>query len=365
MAGGQTRFLVGTSPGTPPTGYASVYISSADSKVHFILDTGVDAALVSGAGAVSSVGNVAPAAGLTISGTNPITSTGTWTFALANDLAGLEALGSTGFAARTGADAWAQRTLQAPAAGITIANPAGVAGDPTVALANDLAGVEGLAANGIATRTATDTWAARTLTAGSSAITVTNGDGVAGNPTVDLPAAVNPNGKHLVPVMAGAMSPSATGGSAVLATIATAANQPDIQSLDFDATTAEYAQFAVPMPKSWNEGTVTFQVVWSHAATATNFGVVWNLQAVAISDDDAIAVAYGTAQTSTDTGGTTNDQYISPESSAITIAGTPAAQDVVYFRVYRDPAAGSDTMAIDARLHAVLLYITTDAATDA
>jgi hypothetical protein len=172
-------------------------------------------------------------------------------------------------------------------------------------------------------------------------------------------------GKHAIYVAAGSIRPSVSGGCAALAAIASAANQPDIMTLDFDSTTQEFAQFALVMPKSWNEGTVTYRPIWSHPAAATNFGVVWQLQGVAVSDDDAIAVAYGTAQTSTDTGGTTNDLYVGPESSAITIAGTPAAEDMVFFRVGRDPANGSDTLAVDARLHGIVLYITTDADTDA
>jgi hypothetical protein len=43
-----------------------------------------------------------------------------------------------------------------------------------------------LAANGIIARTAAGSVAARTLTAGSTKVTITNGDGVAGNPTVDV-----------------------------------------------------------------------------------------------------------------------------------------------------------------------------------
>lgn len=172
-------------------------------------------------------------------------------------------------------------------------------------------------------------------------------------------------GRHAIPIMAAAMRPSTAGGCAALATIASAANQPDISTLDFDASTQEYAQFAIPMPKSWNEGTVTFKPIWSHAATTTNFGVVWNLQGLAVSNDDPIAQAYGTAQTSTDTGGTTDDLYTGPESSAITIAGSPAAEDVVFFRISRVTGDGSDTMAIDARLHGIILYVTTDAETDA
>jgi hypothetical protein len=172
-------------------------------------------------------------------------------------------------------------------------------------------------------------------------------------------------GKHSIPIMAPAMLPSATGGCAALATLATSANHPDLQSLDFDSTTAEYAQFSIAMPKSWNEGTVTASFIWAHPATATNFGVRWGLQAVAVSDDDTIDVAYGTAQEVTDTGGTTSDLYRSAETSAITIAGTPAAEDTVYFRVYRDPANGGDTLAVDAKLLGVVVHITTHADTDA
>lgn len=172
-------------------------------------------------------------------------------------------------------------------------------------------------------------------------------------------------GKHLVYIAAAAMGPSASGGCAPLARAVSGSNQPDIVTLDFDPTTEEYAQFSLEMPKSWNEGTVTFAAVWSHAAAVTNFGVVWGLQAVAVGDGDAIGAAFGTAQTVTDTGGTTATEYRSAESSAITIAGSPAASDTVYFRVYRKSADASDTLAVDARLHGVALFITTDADTDA
>jgi len=181
----------------------------------------------------------------------------------------------------------------------------------------------------------------------------------------DNPDAAGGIGKHAIPIMAAAIAPSYTGGCAALAVIASASDKPDIITIDFDPTVQEYAQFAIPMPKSWNEGTVTFKPIWSHAATITNFGVVWSLQAVAISDDDTIAVAFGTVQTSTDTGGTTDDIYVGPESSAITVAGTPAAQDVVFFRISRVVGDGGDTMTIDARLHGIILYITTDAENDA
>lgn len=61
---------------------------------------------------------------------------------------------STGIIARTAAGAYAFRTLTAPAAGITVSNGNGVSGNPTLALANDLAAIEGLSTTGIVRRTA-------------------------------------------------------------------------------------------------------------------------------------------------------------------------------------------------------------------
>lgn len=166
-------------------------------------------------------------------------------------------------------------------------------------------------------------------------------------------------------VPARAAAPSSSGGPGGPNLVATSANHPDVASLDFDATTAEYAQFWVQMPKNWDEGTLQVAFLWSHASTTTNFGVKWGVQAVAISDGDSIDAAYGTAQEVADTGGATNVLYVSAKTSAMTVAGTPAAEDLVAFRVYRAPADAADTMAIDARLMGIKVYYTTNSLDEA
>lgn len=98
-------------------------------------------------------------------------------------LRGLHTLASNGILVKTGSNTATNRSIAVPAAGLSITNADGVAGNPTLALANDLAGLEGLAGTGFATRTTTDTWAQRTMTGTANQITVTNGDGVAGAPT--------------------------------------------------------------------------------------------------------------------------------------------------------------------------------------
>lgn len=105
-------------------------------------------------------------------------------------LAALAAYNTNGILVQTAADTFAGRTLTGPAAGISVSNGNGVSGNPTLALANDLSALEGLASTGIAVRTTTDTWAQRTITGTSNEITVTNGDGVSGNPTLALHSGV-------------------------------------------------------------------------------------------------------------------------------------------------------------------------------
>ena len=149
------------------------------------------------------------------------------------------------------------------------------------------------------------------------------------------------------------------------AQVETTATRPDMKVFDFDAGTKQYTQFTVAMPKSWNEGTVTYQVYWSPASTNTG-NCIFGLQGVACADSDTIDVAYGTAIEVTDAGiGTVEDQQITSESSAMTVAGSPAAGEQTYFQLYRDAADGSDTFSADARVLGVKIFYTTDAANDA
>ena len=184
-------------------------------------------------------------------------------------------------------------------------------------------------------------------------------------PTV-ASAAIRTAGTEDMWIPAGSMRPTDTNGCATLTEVETTATRPDMQVLDFDSSTQEYAQFSVAMPKSWNEGTVTAQFYWTHA-TAVDTDVIWAIQGVCVSDNDTIDVAYGTAQTVTDTfHDTAEDLAITAATSAITLGGSPQAGDLAFFQVYRDADAGGDTTnSTDARLIGVKINYTTNAATDA
>ena len=176
-----------STPSNPSANVIRIYAvdNASTSELHFVDSAGNDTNLSNLSGTVTSIAYSQPAAGFTISG-GTITSSGTWTFALADDLAGLEAITGNGIVARTASDTYATRVLTGPAAGISVTNGSGVSGDPTIALANDLAAVEGLSGTGFAVRSASDTWLIRDITASTDGLSVTNGDGVSGSPDVAL-----------------------------------------------------------------------------------------------------------------------------------------------------------------------------------
>lgn len=167
-------------------------------------------------------------------------------------------------------------------------------------------------------------------------------------------------GKHSIFIPAAAMLPATTNGASTGQT-EMASNGHNYATLDFDATTDEYACFEILMPKDWNEGTITFQVVWTTTATDAD-GVAWGLQAVAVPDGDDSDVAYGTAIVVTDDAqSNANDVLITAESSAVTVAGSPAAGELTQFRIFRDVSDANDDMTEDALLRGVRIFYTTDA----
>ena len=170
-------------------------------------------------------------------------------------------------------------------------------------------------------------------------------------------------GKESMWIPALAMNPTVTNGCASHATVETTSGRPDMIVLDFDKDSDEFAQFSIAFPKSWDEGTITYQVYWAGIAATT--GVAWTLAGVAVSNNETIDVAFGTAVViQDDAQGAVEEVCVTAESGAVTIAGTPAADDLCFFAISRDVSDSNDDMAGDARLLGIKIFFNTDTKND-
>ena len=177
-------------------------------------------------------------------------------------------------------------------------------------------------------------------------------------------AAVKVAGTETIFVPAAAMFGTTTNGADAQA-VETTATRPELKVLDFDASTNEYAQFSIAMPKSWNLGTVTYQVFWSPSSTNTDT-CIFGLQGVSCTEGDTADAVFGTAVEVEDDGiGTVEDVQMSAVSGAVTIAGSPADSDYTFFQLFRNAADGDDDFTGDARVMGIKLFYTTDEANDA
>jgi len=155
-----------------------------------------------------------------------------------------------------------------------------------------------------------------------------------------------PVGGHIIP--------TATGGCAALTTIASAADQPDLTSLNFDATTAEHAQLKHIFDEVGHAGNVSMQFLTSQTGAAT-FGVAWNAKIVGLSDDQTFLSNFGISRLALSTLTTADDLYLSEKTGFIkTVA--PAAGDMSVIDIFRDPTLTPDDLDVDARLHGIVLH---------
>ena len=116
-------------PGTPAFGYLRA--NSSTSALEYY-NGSIWSTLSTLAGTVSSV-NVTGGTGISTSG-GPITSSGTITLTLGTELQGLSGLATTGLMVRTGAGTYTTTTVTGTAGDISVANGSGTAGAPTLDL---------------------------------------------------------------------------------------------------------------------------------------------------------------------------------------------------------------------------------------
>lgn len=116
--------------------------------------------------------------------------------------------------------------------------------------------------------------------------------------------------------------------------------------LDFDDTNDENAQTTIRLPADFT-GAIDAVVFWQSTATTGN--AVWQVQTICVADAETGDPAYNTASTVTDATKGTANQFNSASLTAITITGC-TANEVLFFRIRRNPADAGDTLGATARL---------------
>lgn len=273
--------------------------------------------------------------GLTLSG-GTLSVTGSTYQPLDGDLTALAGLAANGLVARTATDTMAVRTITQPAAGITVTNGDGVSGNPTLALANDLAALEALSGtNTIYYRSGSDAWSAVSIGTGLSFSTGTLSATVGKPVLLFLPSGNEPPSSNY-------------------ATFNTRNLHP---TLDFDTTTQETAIWTAVLPSVYAGGGLTVDVYFA-AATATTGTIGWDvaIERIDASSLDIDADSFATAQTITAATVPGTSGQILKSSVAITSGAnldSLAAGEAFRIRLRRDVA--NDTATGDAQMIAMLV----------
>jgi len=156
--------------------------------------------------------------------------------------------------------------------------------------------------------------------------------------------------------------PSLTTPDSGFIVLQTSSNKVCIKGTLFPALSSDTNhEFGFVMPLNWDGGTITGKPYFRTASpTADGSTIIFGLQGISYGSGDTLDAAWGTAQDSllAVVVSTNGLMTIGPETSPITLAGTPAGGEYVQMRTYRK---GADTFATDVWLLGWLLkYGTTN-----
>lgn len=130
-----------------------------------------------------------------------------------------------------------------------------------------------------------------------------------------------------------------------------------VKVLAFDASTEETTYYFF-QALGYGSGNITCKVQW-YADTGSSGDVIWGAQLAAITPNtdsqDIETKAFATAQTATDTHLGTTNQRLHEIDITVSNLDSVAAGDWCCLKLYRNAAAGGDTMAGDALLAGLML----------
>jgi len=107
----------------------------------------------------------------------------------------------------------------------------------------------------------------------------------------------------------------------------------------FLSGTTSFWQSSWTLPDDYEDGS-TFQAILEWTSTATTTSTTWHIDMKAVSDDDSLDSAWGTAVSVADATTAVGDLMRTATTGAITAAGSPVSGDRLFVRVYRGDSSG-------------------------
>ena len=139
-------------------------------------------------------------------------------------------------------------------------------------------------------------------------------------------------------------------GTAGWAEMVTGAHQTTDYELKFDPSTLESAEVRLQAPRNYGGGNITVRIQWH--ANATTGAVVWNWVSYNTAPGTVFDSVSQTSTATTTTDATANDLN---ETVITWSSSLPAAGDHLELRLTRNASNGSDTLAVDAEVHQVIV----------
>lgn len=211
---------------------------------------------------------------------------------------------STGFQVKTSSTALTSRSIAVSGAGLSIANGSGVSGDPTVSLSGQVLNFANASFNGLVVLSTGGAITSATITGTANQIDVANGTGISGNPTVSI------SNNPVVPGTGGMILPVGTTGQRGSSTNG---------NLRYNTTTATFEGYA---NGAWGS------IVSGSGVSSISFGTTGLTPSTAstgiVTVAGTLAVANGGTGVVTSTG--TGSVVLSTSPTLVTPAlGTPSA----------------------------------------
>jgi hypothetical protein len=227
----------------------------------------------------------------------------------------------TGFQVKTSATALTPRSIAVSNSGLSISNGSGVSGDPTISLTGQVLNFANASFNGLVVLSTAGAITSATVTGTSNQITVTNGNGISGNPTIGLTD--NPvlpgTGSVTVPVGTTAQQPSGNAGM-----------------IRYDTTAGAFYGYS---GTGWNQFSLAGGVTQVNTGTGLTGGPITGIGTVSIANTAVTAGSYtlanftvnaqgqitaassGTALVSSFTAGSTGFTPNTATTGAVTLGG--------------------------------------------